>query len=264
MSDKVNLVEKSKAKWIDELIAKRRTMQSPMVVVETDDIRRYRQLVHQRPNIAPNAHGERWIVLETWTWKGLNEIKVDKSSIGKTGGREITYEEMEPMNCVAVCPMKQSEKNAYCNVYCNILSKAIDELSKQPTVLVIKSLLKVDDYLANVLFSVATDLRLLYRGSTIVLFLGNRNILPKAIRKHVVIVTPPKSTAEERTMEIKNAILIGILELDEKEIPAVVRALAGLNLDQIDMFLTEAGMELLHNRKIDRNLLMKKLKKIER
>jgi len=68
--------DKNLSPWIRELKLQRQTLFGPMVIVETDDERRYRALLLQRPKFNPSANGgEEWLTLETW--KGFKKAVVN-------------------------------------------------------------------------------------------------------------------------------------------------------------------------------------------
>ena len=212
--------------WMSNLVEQRKILVSPLMVIESNDMRRYRALLFQKPSFFLHDEKEgRWLVLESWTNCGLKKVTVERN--GMTYGRT-TYEEIinEPMG----------------NLY-SLMSRIMEELTKERTVLVIKNLLMVDEYISNMLLSIATDMEIMYRGSTVILFVENREILPKSLLKQTRVITPPKSTMMERMIDLENAIEAGVLnEMGEKEKESAIQLLEGLNLDQIDAILTELSI----------------------
>jgi ATP-dependent 26S proteasome regulatory subunit len=217
--------------WIKELKLQRQTLFSPLLIVETDDERRYRALLQQRPNFVKANGGEDWFTLESW--KGFKEVVLNDK-------KQIDYR-----------PLSDAKQMG--GDIGMLLNEVSNKLLEKPSVLVIKNILKTNDMINNVLYSWATDMEIMYKGSTIVMFLEDRDILPQNVWARTKIVTPPKSTEEERQEDLKNAVDSGALEVNQKVMPSAVRLLAGLNLDQIDALITE--MSIRNRGKTDLDLL---------
>jgi ATP-dependent 26S proteasome regulatory subunit len=229
---------KNLSPWVKEVILQRQTMYGPMVLVETDDERRFRAILQQRPRFSEVNGGEEWYTLENW--KGLRQVLYNDTD----GKKKIDY------NII------QDTKMGGGVIY-NGMAKAEEFMQdeKHPMVLVVKGLLQTDPYTNNVLFSWATNMDVMNKKSTIILFLEDRNIIPQSIWSHMKIVVPPKSTEDEREADLKSAITCGAMEVDKKTMPSAVRLLAGLNLDQTDALITELSIRNLG--KMDLDILAK-------
>jgi len=217
--------------WIKELKLQRQTLFSPLLIVETDDERRYRALLQQRPQFIKVNGGEDWFTLENW--KGFKEAIINEK-------KQVDYK-----------PLQDAKQMG--GDISMLLSQVSDKLLEKPSVLIVKNILKTNDMINNVLYSWATDMEIMYKGSTIVMFLEDRDILPQSVWSRTKIVTPPKSTEEERQEDLKNAIESGAIEVNQKAMPSAIRLLAGLNLDQIDALITE--MSIRNRGKIDLDVL---------
>jgi SpoVK/Ycf46/Vps4 family AAA+-type ATPase len=222
--------EKALSPWIKELKLQRLTMFGPLLLVETDDERRYRALLQQRPEFV--KRNEEWFTLENW--KGFRKVIVNEKD------KKIDYEVIKDAKDMG------GDISA-------LLKEVSEKMLETPSVLVIKNILKTNDFINNVLYSWATDMEIMYQGSSVVMFLEDRNILPQSIWSRTKVVTPPKSTEDERQEDLKSAIDNGAIEVDKKIMPSAVRLLAGLNLDQIDALITE--MSIRNRGKTDIDLL---------
>jgi len=218
--------------WIEELKLMRQTLFSSVIICETDDVRRFQALIEKQPNLM-NVNGkEKWMTLENW--KGLyeankmanGEVKWDKVKDVKQGGGDIMY----------------------------LLDDANKHIMEKPTVLVVKNILEANHTLNNTFLSWATDVEIMDKGSTIIIFLEDRSILPQSVWSHMKIVSPPKSTESERKRDIDNAIDSGAIKaMDGKEKLNATQLLAGCNLDQIDALITEISIRNRH--RMDMGLL---------
>jgi len=222
--------------WIKELRLQRATMFGPMVIVETDDERRFRELLMQRPQFVNANGGEEWFTLETW--KGLKKATISDD------GKKIDYDMVQDIK-------------PFAGEISGGLPKAEELIkdNKRPAVLVIKGMLVTNPQANNILSSWASDMDIMNKKSTIILFLEDRNIIPQAIWSHTKIVVPPKSTEDEREADLRSAMECQALNIDNKQMPSAIRLLAGLNLDQTDALITE--LSIRNNQKMDLDLLAK-------
>jgi len=220
--------------WIKELQLYRKVLASAVIIVETDDIRRSRALMEKRP-ILSNLNGkENWYTLENW--EGFKEIVpvVDNG-----------FTERELANVRDAGGDMQY-----------LLNQVSEKLEEGSAVVVVKNLLESNLTLNNIFLSWATNQRIMKAGSTVIIFLEDRTILPQAVWSHCKIVTPPKSTRDERKLDLEEAKKGGAFQkMNEDTMQSAITALAGLNRDQIDAIIAEIAIR--NNHKMDLGLLAK-------
>jgi len=209
--------------WMKELREKRKCMRSAMIVVETHDNRRSMELITEQPKIYREKD---WLLLESITWAGSKTIieNADLSSGNKV--------EME---------LSGTYKTLF-----DMLGWVEQKLTTEPTALIIKNIVNFDPYLTNVLYSWAKNTNMMMSGSTIILFVENIQTdsspigLPQSIVECVDIIRPVNSTMTERESDVQMSINIGLMEQKHKD--ELVKLLDGLNLDQIDLVLTNIAI----------------------
>jgi ATP-dependent 26S proteasome regulatory subunit len=234
--------------WIKELRIKRQTNLSPLIIVETDDIGRYRNLIEAKPHIMTINGAENWFTLENWN--GLKQIKPSYKEIDNSrdaGGGDITF--LLAQASEMLFPEEEKEKKRDW-----LKTKSGKKWSPKPAVLVVKNILESNAQINYVLFSWATDEELRKNHSTVILFLEDRSIIPQSVWSHVKIISPPKSTAKERRDLIEQGIKDGAFNRPSDELMlSAIRQLAGLNTDEIDAVLAE--MAIMTNNKFDLDTL---------
>jgi len=197
--------------WIKELIIQRRTMFSPLIIVETDDKQRIKQLLSKKPEIIPLDDKTQWYLLDGY--EGFSKIE---------GNR-----------------LQQIESaKEWGEITPPILAKITDVLKSSKSVVVIRNILRFNDSINAALLNWATNDEILDANSTVILFVDSRTELPRAIWNNAKIIKVTRSTFEERINAIKNAGFENV-NGNEELVRSAATILAGLNLDQIDAALTE-------------------------
>ncbi|RLB83162.1 MAG: hypothetical protein DRH15_05675 [Deltaproteobacteria bacterium] len=197
--------------WIDELILQRRTLFSPVILVETDDKKRIEQLLETRKTIITDE--EQWYVLDGWD--GLLQLKNNS------------------INLIESC-------REWGEITPPILSKITEILSKTPTVLIVKNILQPSNAFNAALLNWATNPEILRKESTVVLFTESRLLFPQSLWSNMKIISIPRSTLDERKDAIEKAQFVNA---DEATVTAAATVLAGLNLDQVDAALSECWIK---------------------
>ncbi|RLF28718.1 MAG: hypothetical protein DRN14_03720, partial [Thermoplasmata archaeon] len=197
--------------WIKELVIQRRTMFSPLVIVETDDKQRIKQLLNEKPEIIPSDDKTEWYILDGY--EGFSKISNNEIQVIESAAE---WGEITPP----------------------ILSKITETLKNRKAAIIVKNILRFNDSINAALLNWATNDHILDANSTIILFVDSRTELPRAIWNNAKIIKVPRSTIEERINAIKNAGFENV-NGNEELVRSAATILAGLNLDQIDAALTE-------------------------
>jgi len=218
--------------WMKELQLYRKVVASAIIIVETDDVRRCRALLEKQPTLSNLNGKENWYTLENW--EGLKQIT--------TTVEGETHE-------VDIAECKESGGDMQ-----YLLNQVSEKLSEGSTVVVIKGIMESNATLNNIFLSWATNEKIMKVGSTVILFLEDRSIFPQAVWNHCKIVSPPKSTKDERKADLEMAIAGGAFEkLNDETLNAAITTLAGLNRDQIDAIIAELSIRNKH--KMDLGML---------
>lgn len=214
--------------WYEELNVKRRNLYSNIVLIESDDTRRYLELVNERPAVAKKSKGkEKWYALDPLN--GLREVVLI--------GNEISYE-------------PRSDINIQQFGFSSIFPTVSDALKKGDSVVVITNLIKTDDAFNTTLLGWATDNVLMDNDSTVLMIVNDRSIFPNEVISKMNIMHLKRSTEFERRQLISAAQenMKVDEELEDEELDDATRITAGMNLEQVEASAVESI--LVHN-KID-------------
>jgi ATP-dependent 26S proteasome regulatory subunit len=223
--------DKEENDWVEDAAAQRKTLYSNVIVVESDDKRRLIEILNDTPGMAKRKKGqEKWYVLDPWN--GLMEVIFKTNDEGDRAG--YVYKKVDEVD------VKSMGFNAALPVISEMLTKG-------NMVLVLTNLLKTDDTLNTAIMGWSADDEILQNDSSVIVFVANRYILPTEVWSKLSIITPPKSTENERLTLLWDQ-QAGISEgsgqpIDEptdEEIASLVRLTAGLNLDQIEAAAIES------------------------
>ncbi len=231
--------------WMQELSLQRMTFYSNGLIVQSDDSKRFAQLLgkmkseYPKPIILPQKRNgnwvrERWLVLDPW--EGLMELKQKDDSSWK-------FNVLKPAKQYGADSMRI------------LLPVASEELEKGNTVLVIHNVLRTDKHLETALRSWATSDEIRRIDSTVIMFTEDMSILSSAVWSKMKIIDVPKSLQEERLQILRDnqsGMALPLIKGDEEN--AAVRLLAGLSLDQADAVVVES---LTRHKKIELNALAK-------
>lgn len=225
--------------WYEELNVKRRNLYSNLVLIESDDTRRYLELVSEMPAIAKKKKGtEKWYVLDP-----LNGLR----GIVKQGN-EISYDQ-------------KSDINIQQFGFASIFPVVSDLLRKGDAVVVITNVIKTDDAFNTTLLGWSTDTALMDHDSTVLMFVNDRSIFPNEVISKMNIMHLKRSTEFER-MELISAAQLNMKVdevKDDEGIDDAVRITAGMNLEQVEAAAVES---ILVYNKIDTQSLSETKRRI--